>query len=40
MKVRKLSDGISQKKIGDMVRYARNAIEDFRRAKIEKNILF
>uniref|UniRef100_A0A671MG31 [histone H3]-lysine(4) N-trimethyltransferase n=1 Tax=Sinocyclocheilus anshuiensis TaxID=1608454 RepID=A0A671MG31_9TELE len=31
MKVRKLSDEISQKEIRDMVCYARNAMEDFRR---------
>lgn len=40
MKVRKLSDEISQKDTRDMVRYARNVMEDFRRAKHEKNILF
>lgn len=40
MRVRKLSDEISQKDSSDMVRYARNAIEEFRRAKREKNILF
>lgn len=37
MKVRKLSDEISQKDVSDMVRYARNAIEEFRRAKREKS---
>lgn len=37
MKVRKLSDEISQKEISDMVRYARNAVEEFRRAKREKS---
>ncbi|XP_059355133.1 N-lysine methyltransferase SMYD2-B [Carassius carassius] len=37
MKVRKLSDEISQKEIRDMVFYARNAMEDFRRAKLEKS---
>ncbi len=40
LKVRKLSDEISQKEIREMVRYARNAMEDFRRAKIGRNILF
>lgn len=39
MKVRKLSDEISQKEISDMVRYARNAVEEFRRAKREKSPL-
>ncbi|XP_056620484.1 N-lysine methyltransferase SMYD2-B [Triplophysa dalaica] len=37
MRVRKLSDEISQKDSSDMVRYARNAIEEFRRAKREKS---
>ncbi|XP_067239033.1 N-lysine methyltransferase SMYD2-B [Chanodichthys erythropterus] len=37
MKVRKLSDEISQKDTRDMVRYARNVMEDFRRAKHEKS---
>ncbi|KTG00882.1 hypothetical protein cypCar_00032608 [Cyprinus carpio] len=40
MNVRKLSDEISQKEIRDMVFYARKAMEDFRKAKLEKNILF
>ncbi|TRY59154.1 hypothetical protein DNTS_032402 [Danionella cerebrum] len=39
MSVRKLRDEIGEKEIRDMVRYARNAMEDFRRAKHEKNIL-
>ncbi|XP_077075736.1 N-lysine methyltransferase SMYD2-B [Siphateles boraxobius] len=37
MKVRKLRDKISQKDTRDMVRYARNTMEDFRRAKHEKS---
>ncbi|XP_042633297.1 N-lysine methyltransferase SMYD2-B [Cyprinus carpio] len=37
MNVRKLSDEISQKEIRDMVFYARKAMEDFRKAKLEKS---
>ncbi|KAJ8356700.1 hypothetical protein SKAU_G00194940 [Synaphobranchus kaupii] len=39
MKVRKLSTPLEPEAIRDMVRYARNVIEDFRRAKHCKNIL-
>ncbi|KAL7872491.1 hypothetical protein SRHO_G00074740 [Serrasalmus rhombeus] len=40
MKLRKLSDGPRPEEIREMVRYARIIIDDFRRAKHEKNILF
>ncbi|XP_051510792.1 N-lysine methyltransferase SMYD2-B [Myxocyprinus asiaticus] len=37
MKVRKLSDDITENEIKDMMRYARNTIENFRRAKHDKS---
>uniref|UniRef100_A0A8C9SD82 [histone H3]-lysine(4) N-trimethyltransferase n=1 Tax=Scleropages formosus TaxID=113540 RepID=A0A8C9SD82_SCLFO len=39
MKIRKLSTPPKQEVIKDMLRYGRNAIEDFRKAKHTKNIL-
>lgn len=40
VKIRKLSDPPKAEAICDMVRYARNVIEEFRRAKHYKYILY
>ena len=40
MEIRKLSDPPKAEAIRDMVRYARNVIEEFRRAKHYKYILY
>lgn len=40
MEIRKLSDAPKAETIRDMVRYARNVIEEFRRAKHYKYILY
>ncbi|KAM9317363.1 N-lysine methyltransferase SMYD2 [Gastrophryne carolinensis] len=40
LETRKLNDPPSPKEVRDMVKYARNVVEEFRRAKHYKNILF